>query len=35
MNLAGRTEYVYSIENNKLILKEEYSNCIITFERIE
>lgn len=35
MNLAGGTKYVYSIENNKLILKEEYSNCIITFERIE
>ena len=35
MNAFGGSFYSYSLNDNKLILKHEYSNCIITFKRIE
>ena len=35
MSLAGGNKYVYSIENNKLILKDQYSNTEIVFRKIE
>ena len=35
MSLAGGNKYVYSIENNKLILKDQYSNIEIVFRKIE
>lgn len=35
MSLAGGNKYVYSIENNKLILKDQYSDTEIIFKKIE
>lgn len=35
MSLGGGNKYVYSIENNKLILKDQYSNTEIIFRKIE
>ena len=33
--IDGGNKYVYSIENNKLILKDQYSNTEIVFRKIE
>ena len=35
MNIFGGSIYAYSLNNNKLILRDEFSDVVITFKRIE
>ena len=33
--MGGGSEFAYSVKDNKLILKDQYSDCIITFKRLK
>jgi hypothetical protein len=33
--MGGGSEFAYSVKDNKLILEDQYSDCIITFKRLK